>query len=203
MVASLDFLPSDVLSDPTFQLRWRHAVMQVRAAVDSDKKTAAQRKKAILTPANRSIGAAQFLLEEIDRGGAAGLIAIDSFAHRNGFCSEDVVTVRRFLNLLAQDAFCLRSDSIKAIPGTRQKEVAPQIAGYFAGRLCAEFGRHRPTSYAGSDHGKESDSIQLTRGLLIESGARYGLSTPTLKRATKSAKEGFDSFIEIKSSSAD
>lgn len=198
-MSDLQFLPSDLLADPCFQRRWKQAVSMVRVAAKSDKdRGSKKRKDAIRENAGQVFCAARLLRNEIDGGGLIGLMAIDSFSERNRFSSEDVETVRRFLNLLAQDVFCFGVDAIKALPEIRPKQ-ATRTAAYFAGRLCAEFNLGAPRKYVSVKPADGNVSANLMRALLAESD-QNDPSIDTLKRCMESATEGYIEFNRCKTS---
>lgn len=203
MQSDLSFLPNNLSADPSFQLRWRHAVMAINKAAKSDLDLGSVvRKKAIHAAADRTISAAFLLRNEIDDGVFAQIVQVNDVAMEYGFPDDDVQTVRRFLNLLAQHVLVTSHQTAEHIPKIIPKQ-STRTAAYFTGRLCAEFGLGVPTDYASADHGGESVSISLMRCLLIESRAASKPSKPTLRRGMALAIEGYNALLKIKTTTSD
>lgn len=203
MKPDLSFLAEQVRADPVFKRCWRVAVRAVHAAAQADLDLSSVKKKeSVQSAAKRTIDAATLLRDEIDAGAFAQRVVIDEFAKNYGFSSDDVKTVRRFHHLLRYEITAVAHQTVEQIPTIKKREANP-TAGWFAGRLCAEFNLGAPKKYASEDLSRANVAVRLMRCLLLDSKADNKPSRDTLLRGMVSANEGFAAFLECKTSSSE
>lgn len=203
MKSDLSFLPERVRDDPTFQTAWCLAVMQIYGAAQGDYqgRGGTHQRKAIQAAADRTKDAAWLLRDEIDRGAFAGFFPVEAV----GYSPDAVQTVRHFLNVLGQHLHVAAPETIERIPDKAEKQ-AMRLAGYFAGRLCAQFGLGKPKKYVPDDPDalyRACDAVRLMRCLLIDGRADHEPSRDTLKRGMVFAIEGFSEFLGGKTLSSE
>lgn len=197
MPSDLSFLPCELIARADFKLAWRVATQAVARAAkgDLDLGTKAQ-KKELEDSFHTTFSAADRLMTEIDHGVFADFVDVDDFAGEYSFSSDDIQTVRRFLNVLRQHTLVAVHDELARIPAKKQKSAA-RTAAYHVGRICRQFGLGTPTNSASENskgEKKESVAIKLLRYLLIEGREDSKPSLAKLRSYIKIAKHGFESF---------